>query len=153
MNKGNSALSAKRCSIGIALLLLVGTSNVVAEDEAIGADEYRLSCMACHGVGGKGNGALAAYMTPKPADLTTISARNGGQYPDLKAGTFPFFHVYQVIDGRALVAGHGDRDMPVWGDRYLMDLPQTPEAFRGEYEKAVRGRILELVYYVMSIQQ
>ena len=41
MNKGNSALSAKRCSIGIALLLLVGTSNVVAEDEAIGADEYR----------------------------------------------------------------------------------------------------------------
>lgn len=137
----------------VAVLALLITSTVGAEDDLIGADEYRMSCLSCHGVGGRGDGPLAQYLTVKPTDLTMLSRNNGGQYPNLKAGTYPFLRVYQVIDGRAAVALHGDRAMPVWGNRYLQDQPAAQSTYAGEYEKLVRGRILELVYYIQSIQQ
>ena len=151
-----SHVSAKLALIGIvtALLLLFSTS-VAAEEDTIGSDEYRVSCLSCHGAGGRGDGPLAQFLTVKPTDLTSLARNNGGQYPNLKAGAYPFLRVYQVIDGRADVAVHGDRAMPVWGNRYLTEQPMTPldGPYAGAYEKVVRGRILELVYYIQSIQQ
>jgi mono/diheme cytochrome c family protein len=143
------AASALLAALGLA----IAAAPVQAEEETIGSDEYRTSCLSCHGVGGRGNGPLAKFLTVQPTDLTTLARNNGGQYPDLKAGAFPFFHVYQVIDGRAEVAAHGERAMPVWGSRYRADLPNVESAYGGDYEKMIRGRILELVYYVQSIQQ
>ena len=140
-------------SAAIALTLFLASSAAVAEDDVIGADEYRISCMSCHGVGGRGDGPLAQFLTVKPTDLTSLSKNNGGQYPNLKAGQYPFLSVYQVIDGRADVAVHGERAMPIWGARYLADQPGGVSSYGGEHEKAVRGRILELVYYIQSIQQ
>lgn len=137
----------------VAIALFLASSVAYAEDDTIGSDEYRVSCLSCHGVGGHGNGPLAKFLTVKPTDLTTLSKSNGGQYPNLKAGRYPFLRVYQVIDGRADVAVHGERAMPVWGDRYLAQQPGGVSAFGGDYEKMVRGRILELVYYLQSIQQ
>jgi hypothetical protein len=32
-------------------------------------------------------------------------------------GVFPYRRVYEIIDGTSQVAGHGTRDMPVWGER------------------------------------
>jgi mono/diheme cytochrome c family protein len=136
-----------------ALVFLIAESAAVAEEDTIGSDEYRMSCLSCHGVGGRGDGPLAKYLTVKPTDLTALAKNNGGQYPSLKAGQYPFLRVYQVIDGRAAVELHGDRAMPVWGNRYLADQPQGYAPYGGEYEKIVRGRILELVYYIQSIQQ
>jgi mono/diheme cytochrome c family protein len=152
----HSNLLLKSTLIGfVAALALLFATSAGAEDETIGSDEYRISCMSCHGVGGRGDGQLAQYLTVKPTDLTALARNNGGQYPNLKAGAYPFFSVYQIIDGRTEVAVHGDRAMPVWGNRYLMDKPLTPTAgpYSGAYEKAVRGQILELVYYIQSIQQ
>ena len=100
-----------------------------------------------------GDGPLAKFLTPKPTDLTAISRNSTALYPSRKAGEFPFLRVFQVIDGRAAIEVNGDRAMPVWGNRYLMDQPGTPRGYAGEYEKVVRGRILELVYYIQSIQQ
>lgn len=139
----------------VTLFVLFAATTVAAEEETIGSDEYRISCLSCHGVGGRGDGPLAKFLTVKPTDLTTLARNNGGQYPNLKAGTFPFLRVYQVIDGRADVEVHGDRAMPVWGNRYLMDQPMAVQIgpYAGVYEKVVRGRILELVYYIQSIQQ
>jgi mono/diheme cytochrome c family protein len=131
----------------------MSTDVALAEEDTIGSDEYRISCLSCHGVGGRGDGPLAKFLTVKPSDLTTIAKNNGGQYPNIKAGHFPFLYVYQVIDGRTLVAPHGERAMPVWGNRYLAAQRPTPGPYAGEYEKVVRGRILELVYYLQSIQQ
>ena len=127
------------------------TNNASAEEELIGSDEFRISCTSCHGIGGKGNGPLANYLTVKPTDLTMLAKNNGGQYPNLKAGHYPFYRVFQIIDGRTLVSGHGDRAMPVWGNRYTIDegIKSGPMGV----EKAVRGRILELVYYIQMIQQ
>lgn len=128
--------------------LFAGISNVEAEEDLIGADEYRISCMSCHGVGGKGDGAMAKFLTIKPTDLTSLAKNNGGQYPGIKAGTYPFLRIFQIIDGRTVVSGHGERPMPVWGNRYqIRDLGPA-----GTHEREVRARILELVYYIQSIQ-
>jgi len=137
----------------VGLMILFASTAVQAEEDTIGSDEYRTACLSCHGVGGRGDGPLAKFLTVKPTDLTALSKNNGGQYPNLKAGTYPFLRIYQIIDGRAAVEAHGDRAMPVWGDRYRQQLPAMYTAYGGEYEKLVRGRILELVYYIQSIQQ
>ena len=139
--------------VTLALTLFFASSVAVAEEDIIGSDEYRISCLSCHGVGGRGDGPLAKFLTVKPTDLTALSKNNGGQYPNLRAGQYPFLRVYQVIDGRTDVGAHGDRAMPVWGNRYLAEQPRVVSAYGGDYEKMVRGRILELVYYIQSIQQ
>jgi len=139
--------------VAVLLTALMATNVALAEEDTIGSDEYRMSCLSCHGVGGRGNGPLAKFLTVPPGDLTKLAKNNRGQYPKVKAGHFPFLHVYEIIDGRADVAAHGERAMPVWGNRYLAEQPATTGPYVGEYEKAVRGRILELVYYLQSIQQ
>ena len=130
---------------GVAVLLFAAFqySSVLAGEELIGSDEYRLSCLNCHGVGGKGNGPMAEYLIKKPSDLTVLSKNNKGEYP--------FLRVYQTIDGRVQVPGHGDRDMPIWGMRYLEEDAQRYGGFGGE--DVVRARILQLVYYIQLLQQ
>ena len=131
---------------GLALLLFTAFqySSALAEEELIGSDEYRLSCLNCHGVGGKGNGPMAEFLIKKPSDLTVLSERNGGEYP--------FLRVYQTIDGRVEVPGHGGRDMPIWGMRYLEQDAIRYGTFYGG-EDVVRARILQLVYYIQMLQQ
>jgi mono/diheme cytochrome c family protein len=46
-----------------------------------GAEDFATFCSACHGLGGKGDGDAAATLDRKPADLTRLSARNGGVFP------------------------------------------------------------------------
>ena len=139
---------ALRATSGIGTSLLVSALMMVAnptlaEEETIGSDEYRISCASCHGVGGRGDGQLAKFLTPKPTDLTALAKHNGGQYP--------FLDVFLMIDGRADVEAHGDRAMPVWGNRYRKEAAKEYGPFGGE--EVVHGRMLELVYYIQSIQQ
>lgn len=139
----------------LALLGLLAWSGVASaqqkaavpgQDDITGGDEYLRSCAACHGVDGRGNGPVATVIETEIPDLTTLRERN--------EGTFPFERVFQIIDGRADVRGHGESNMPVWGGRYSVDVgpdyqPANPEMA----EQIVRGRILELVNYLWSIQQ
>ena len=46
-----------------------------------GAEDFASYCTACHGPGGLGNGPQAASLSTRPANLTTLSARNGGTFP------------------------------------------------------------------------
>jgi len=69
---------------------------------------YGAYCAVCHGVDGKGFGPMATSLKAPPKDLTRISARNNGK--------FPLAHLQKVISGEeAISAGHGTREMPVWG--------------------------------------
>ena len=43
-------------------------SSSIARGEAI----FHYRCVACHGAGGRGNGPIAAALSPKPADLVTM---------------------------------------------------------------------------------
>src|SRR5512145_1329533 len=103
------------CAIVILLAALLFRLSPLAraqEMEVIagGELEYQNYCAVCHGVDGKGQGIMSQYLTVRPTDLTQIAKKNGG--------TFYFWRVYRVIDGREEVRGHGTRDMPVWGDRF-----------------------------------
>ena len=86
---------------------------------------------------------MADILTVKPADLTTLARENNGEYP--------FLRVFQTIDGRTQVTGHGNRAMPIWGDRYEVQSGVEPGTYGSEL--LVRSRILELVYYVQTLQQ
>jgi mono/diheme cytochrome c family protein len=54
---------------------------VETEKVPSGAEDFGDFCAACHGLSGKGDGEGAAVLDRKPADLTRLSARNGGVFP------------------------------------------------------------------------
>ncbi len=129
----------------LSVLVIALPSEVAnAEERIIGAEEYRISCQVCHGVEGRGDGPMTKVLTVKPSDLTQISKKNGG--------TFPLLKVMHIVDGRPLISAHGDgRSMPIWGARYKAEQGGKYGPYGGEM--AVRARILELVFYIQSIQQ
>jgi mono/diheme cytochrome c family protein len=104
-----------------------------------GAQHYARYCASCHGTGGRGDGAVAAALRTPPADLTKVAAR--------RQGTFPAGELRAYIDGRLATAAHGTREMPVWGETFREEIPDTQ--LREEF---VRGRLYTLVYYLQSIQ-
>lgn len=130
----------------LAVLLAVPFAPAQAEEDIIGSDEYLRSCAGCHGVGGRGNGRVAEFLTIEVPDLTKITERNDGQ--------FPLNRLVEIIDGRADVRAHGERPMPIWGQRYSAEAagPYQAEDFLAA-EQIARGRILELVNYLQAIQQ
>ena len=118
-------------------------AQVVKAD--LGKQEYDVQCSVCHGMDAKGNGFLGQTLKVVPPDLTTLAKKNGG--------VFPADRISSMIDGRAEIASHGSRDMPIWGTRYAVnaaahyvDVPYDQEAF-------VRARILLLVDYLNRVQQ
>ena len=127
--------------VGGALLWAWASVGMAQEQEvtAAGRKVYEQNCAVCHGREAKGDGVAMSLLTTKPADLTQIAKRNNGE--------FPFWKVYRVIDGREDIIGHGTRDMPIWGEEFRTQAGSSPMA-----ESQVRGRILELVYYLQSIQ-
>jgi len=126
------------------LLWLIPGRGLAQQEEIAqaGRPTYEQSCAVCHGLAGKGDGGAANILTVKPADLTQVSKKNGGE--------FPFWRVYRIIDGREeVIKGHGSREMPIWGTEFRT----TAGSGNTGAESAVRGRILELIYYLQSIQE
>jgi hypothetical protein len=143
------AMKILAATIGIAMCfcyLLAGCALVAPTD--IGKEEYQANCAACHGPGGKGDGPQADMLATKPADLTMLAKKNGGE--------FPASRVYEIIDGRLEVAAHGSREMPVWGKEFLFDERPGPEDGTvetfSEVESRVNARIRALVDYVARLQ-
>ena len=101
--------------MGLAVVFVTGSATVASADEpsAIerGAELFQQYCASCHGRAGYGDGPVGPSLMVEPADLTRISARNGGE--------FPMRRVSEQIDGRTSVPAHGPREMPVWG--YLLE--------------------------------
>lgn len=86
---------------------------------------------------------MAEQLLKKPADLTRLAQKNGGE--------FPFGRVVATIDGRHIVPGHGAREMPVWGRKFLegdhrLDSPHGKEV-------AIEKRISELAEYIRTLQR
>lgn len=71
-----------------------------------GARLYAENCAMCHGPTGQGDGPLAGEMSPPPANLALIAARNDGSFPRAR--------MMSIIDGykRADLPG---QDMPEFG--------------------------------------
>jgi len=128
------------CSI-VVLAALLGAPNDAAyaqQEEVIkrGQRLFNQKCAICHGLEGKGDGTLGLKLKNQPADLSQLSKLN--------AGTFPFWQTYGKIDGRENVGAHGPGDMPVWG---------TDAQYEGTAGRLAKGQILEIVFFLQSIQE
>jgi mono/diheme cytochrome c family protein len=90
--------------------LMVWTSEAFAQQKLgypAGRGSYVRYCGSCHGDDGKGNGPKAASLNPKPADLTQLAKKNGGN--------FPTGRVTRILDGSEAIPAHGSAKQPVWG--------------------------------------
>jgi len=110
----------------------------------LGKWEYDSKCASCHGLEGKGDGPNAPYLNRSATNLTTLTKNN--------KGVFPVARMYEIINGTEQVAGHGTRDMPVWGrelriqaGEYYGDVPYNPYVY-------ARTHILAIVEYVYRLQ-
>src|SRR5271166_1385112 len=76
-----------------------------------GAAMYQDYCAACHGLSGKGDGPAAVALKSPVPDLTTLSKRNGGEFPDAQVA-------YLLNHGGSPTGAHGSEDMPIWGNLF-----------------------------------
>ena len=127
----------------VALASVACGTTAAAQEMSYGQAEYLDSCAVCHGVEGKGDGPLGDVLLERPADLTILAERNGG--------AFPYWRVFAVIDGRYIVSGHGDREMPVWGRQFLEEDAKIFGPSGGEV--VTTERIHNLAGYVEQLQR
>ena len=88
----------------------------------------------------RSNGGCADEAAP---DLTVLAEKNGGE--------FPYNKVFAVIDGRFIVPGHGERDMPIWGRQFFEEDSKAYGPNGGEI--VAQERIHELTNYLGSLQK
>jgi mono/diheme cytochrome c family protein len=131
--------------IFLLLLLTVSPSLLSSQEDPViqGEETYIEKCASCHGKDAKGKNAKDSDLGVNTPDLRMISKRNNGQ--------FPVSRIYAIIDGREVVQKHGTRAMPTWGSLFLSDT--IWEGCSQIDETIVRGRIMELILYLDSIQQ
>jgi mono/diheme cytochrome c family protein len=73
-----------------------------------GASIFQNHCAPCHGLDGRGKGPVSGALRQEVPDLTRLSQRNGGAFPDT--------HVRNTIMFGAdeLIPAHGSKEMPIW---------------------------------------
>ncbi len=118
-----------------------------AQSLDVGSFEFKWACSNCHGIDAKGKGPLSSELKTPPPDLTVLAKKNNG--------VFPISAVYDIIDGRKVIAAHGSREMPIWGafnesylymSNKLIDPSYDPEDIK-------RTRILAIIDYLNRIQE
>jgi mono/diheme cytochrome c family protein len=102
-----------------------------------GQEMYQQFCAACHGADAKGNGPAASRLKTMPPDLTKLSRRNRGKFPDE--------YVSGVLRFGAGPSAHGSSDMPTWGPIF--------QIIDKNNERAVQQRIKKLCAYLASLQE
>jgi len=101
-----------------------------------GSQMYASYCAPCHGLDGRGHGAVAAALRRSPTDLTALARSNQGRFPDT--------HIVTVLQNGVDVPAHGAAEMPVWGPILgKMDQAHTQDRML---------RISNLSRYLESIQ-
>lgn len=128
-------------ALGLLGALTLATQSQAADYVSMsGKDLYKRFCASCHGVDGAGDGPVSSMLTVEVPDLRLLAWRAGG--------TFPRDRVVRIIDGRHVIAAHGTRTMPVWGEDLSKLEPGDPNA-----EQATQIVILRLADYLWSLQR
>jgi mono/diheme cytochrome c family protein len=128
--------------VGIGAAVVAGAvlaACVPPPSTGAGRADYETFCAACHGSSGRGDGRVGRDLVPPPADLTRLSADNGG--------TFPLVAVMAKIDGytRATEA------MPEFG-AILQGETVFVETAPGVMTPTP-ARLVELARYVETLQR
>ena len=122
--------------VGATAVSLVVVGAQVQLQPYSGSADYQAYCSACHGPEARGDGSIAKSLKKRPADLTQMTKRNSGVFPDEK--------VFKTVDGRGGSA-HSDSDMPSWGEVFA----KSSESAGAEKSAA---RIDALVKYLQTLQ-
>lgn len=96
---------------------------------------YGQYCAVCHGTDGKGGGPAAEALKQRPTDLTQMSRRNQGRFPEEQ--------FLKMMDGQVATAAHGSPDMPIWGS----ELRNTSTNLNNSQD-----RIYALMNYIEDMQ-
>lgn len=78
-----------------------------------GGRTFMRYCALCHGLDGTGNGPLTESLLTAPPDLTTLAARNDGNFPEAR--------VKEIIE-KGGPKGHGMMAMLAWGKVFNEEL-------------------------------
>jgi mono/diheme cytochrome c family protein len=101
---------------------------------------YLTYCQSCHGAAGRGDGPAAPALRRPPTDLTQLWRIYGTPLDRER--------VAEYIDGRGLLIAHGPREMPIWGEEFFEDVPETTPSV----EQVKRRLIDVLVEYLETLQ-
>jgi mono/diheme cytochrome c family protein len=107
-----------------------------------GEADFNLYCASCHGQDGKGDGPKAFGLSGPLPDLTTLTQRYGA---------FPADKLARIIDGRDVLEGHLDREMPVWGVWFREESDAELGGALGDVGSVAR-RVENLVRHLESLQ-
>jgi mono/diheme cytochrome c family protein len=118
-----------------AFVMCAGTVGDAFAVDPSGKELYLKYCGACHGPEAKGDGVVSQLMRPQPTDLTQVAKRNGGEFPVMK--------MMRIIDGRETPRGHGDADMPVWGE-----VLQSA----GDEDVHTKGVVMQITEFLRTVQ-
>ena len=128
------------------MIVLMAASLTLAacgEPEApTGADDFATYCAACHGSSGRGDGPAALGLDRKPADLTRISARNGGAFP----GTAVMAKIWGYTGSR-----DGESPMPEFGPLLQGDL--VPYDGGDGIKTPTPIRLVQIAEYLRLLQE
>ena len=126
-------------------------SNVEVKKTPLTYKQARLSdggelfvelCAACHGKQGKGDGPVAPVLKTTVPDLTILTTKNEGVFPEEQ--------IEDSIVGRSKVMSHGTIEMPIWGAAFEGVRPDW-KTFRRE--AWAKQRIHNLVEFISTIQE
>jgi mono/diheme cytochrome c family protein len=131
----------------IASVLSVTATSWAQTSVGLGRADFRDNCASCHGHSGRGDGPVQSFLVKPPSDLTTITQRHGGKFPQEL--------MWEVIDGRWSGDGgpHGSREMPVWGQEFKARAMTQPGDSATIAEWSARNRIVSLLKYLETIQR
>jgi mono/diheme cytochrome c family protein len=119
-----------------ATLLFSGGAGAVDYVTLSGQELYAKFCASCHGPLGRGDGPVAKTLPREVPDLTLFARRHGGEFPrDLAE---------RIVDGRYMLAAHGTRTMPVWGEDLTHAAIGDPNAERAT--RIVTGRLADYLW-------
>lgn len=99
-----------------------------------GAQLFSKNCAVCHAQGANAPEVPSPFRTPP--DLTTLSQRHSGKFPEA--------YVRSVLYNGIEMPAHGPAEMPIWGADFMARDKMS--------EKQVASRIDELTNYLRSIQ-
>jgi mono/diheme cytochrome c family protein len=155
LSRGLTAVMRKPSSIVglLAFILVLGWITLAATQEKIkppyhdlnlaalagtvsGADLYKQLCAGCHGADAKGVGPTSPYCPVPPTDLTLLTKKNYGAFPEQK--------VTQILRYGTEKPNQSTTYMPVW--KPLLS------TIHGGSSELTEKRITSLTEYLVSIQ-
>jgi mono/diheme cytochrome c family protein len=139
------------CAALVSILSFAGAQENQAKKTQVkpsspvsGAQMFKQYCAVCHGPAGKGDGPVATALKVPPPDLTTLTQRHDGKFPE--------DYVTNVLKNGVEKPAHGSGEMPVWGPIFE-NMNRWKVLCPGAEETPVALRITNLTDYLKSIQK